>query len=66
MYAHDFSRWGDVVTQCIEAHIRRVSDLLLSIGSLLLEHVCSSDGLEDGVAISSRVVLSLVLLYLYL
>ncbi|KAI9512226.1 hypothetical protein F5148DRAFT_1164952 [Russula earlei] len=24
MYAHDFSRWGDVVTQCIEAHIRRV------------------------------------------
>ncbi|KAH9999279.1 hypothetical protein BJV77DRAFT_976395 [Russula vinacea] len=24
MYAHDFSRWGDVVTQCIETHIRRV------------------------------------------
>jgi pre-mRNA cleavage complex 2 protein Pcf11 len=24
MYAHDFSRWGDVVTQCIEVHIRRV------------------------------------------
>ncbi|KAI0269112.1 hypothetical protein BC834DRAFT_864802 [Gloeopeniophorella convolvens] len=24
MYAHDFSRWADVVTQCIEAHIRRV------------------------------------------
>jgi hypothetical protein len=30
MYAHDFSRWGDVVTQCIEIHIRRVSDSLLS------------------------------------
>ncbi|KAF8505646.1 hypothetical protein F5888DRAFT_1650740 [Russula emetica] len=24
MYAHDFSRWGDVVSQCIETHIRRV------------------------------------------
>jgi hypothetical protein len=30
MYAHDFSRWGDVVTQCIETHIRRVSGSLLS------------------------------------
>ena len=30
MYAHDFSRWGNVVTQCIETHIRRVSASLLS------------------------------------
>jgi pre-mRNA cleavage complex 2 protein Pcf11 len=38
MYAHDFSRWGDVVTQCIESHIRRVSDLL-SFTVLLLPGV---------------------------
>ena len=34
MYAHDFSRWGDVVTQCIETHIRRVSDSLSTVSFL--------------------------------
>ena len=66
MYAHDFSRWGDVVTQCIEAHIRRVSGcyrfaILLRPG---LHPFHSSGGLDDGVAISSKIVLLLVLLYL--
>jgi hypothetical protein len=51
MYAHDFSRWGDVVTQCIEAHIRRVSGPLSSIVS---SSACLSDGLEDGVTISKK------------
>ncbi len=55
MYAHDFSRWGDVVAQCIEAHIRRVSGPLPSIPSFLLQHFFPSDGLEDGVTISSEV-----------
>jgi pre-mRNA cleavage complex 2 protein Pcf11 len=61
MYAHDFSRWGDVVTQCIEAHIRRVSDLPSSTVYSILDHVYLGDGLEDGVAILSKIVLSIVL-----
>jgi hypothetical protein len=52
MYAHDFSRWGNVVTQCIETHIRRVSDSLLST-FYSRRSAPSSDGL-DGVAILSR------------
>jgi hypothetical protein len=52
MYAHDFSRWGDVVTQCIETHIRRVSGCYPLFHSSQ-EITYSSDGL-DGVAILSR------------
>ena len=65
MYAHDFSRWGDVVAQCIETHIRRVSDLLLSTFSFSQECTYSSDGL-DGMVILSRnsvVFVSLVALH---
>jgi hypothetical protein len=55
MYAHDFSRWGDVVTQCIEAHIRRVSGPLSSILLFLQQCYCPSpsDG-KDGVTISTK------------
>ena len=60
MYAHDFSRWGDVVTQCIEVHIRRVSGPLLSILSLFQQCFCLSDGLEDGVTISPEVFYAVV------
>ena len=55
MYAHDFSRWGDVVTQCIEAHIRRVSGPSSFILSFLQQYFCSSGGLNDGVAILPKV-----------
>jgi pre-mRNA cleavage complex 2 protein Pcf11 len=54
MYAHDFSRWGDVVTQCIEAHIRRVSGCYRFAVLLVQDYIHSSGGLEDGVAISSN------------
>jgi len=54
MYAHDFSRWGDVVTQCIETHIRRVSDSLFVIHVLFSQECTYSSDWFDGVAILSR------------
>src|ERR1700722_20740874 len=31
MFAQEFSRWAEIVSQCVEAHIRRVSERAICI-----------------------------------
>jgi len=66
MYAHDFSRWGDVVTQCIEAHIRRVSGLLSSAYRFPVPSSASIRVTGEKMEWPSKIILLDVLLYLCL